>query len=149
MNTTGSLAGFLARVTALSQPKSFFQYLPVEEYDGVQRLVLSQGGHLALHGQMGQKRLHLGRTHLCRMPLPVEQDEPSDPIDVGQLGADAVVQPPDDAADLIEQPGLAPRRGRILMSVHAVFPYGGTRAPLYNPLRLQGLASLAAAPAAI
>jgi hypothetical protein len=52
-------------------------------------------------------------------------------------------------ADLIEQPGLAPRRCRIRMSVHAVFPYGGVRAPLYNPLRLQGLASLAAAPAAI
>jgi len=83
------------------------------------------------------------------MPLPVDQDERSDPIDAGLLGADAVVQPPDDAADLIEQPGLAPRRGRILMSVHAVFPYGGVRAPLYNPLRLQGLASLAAARAAI
>jgi hypothetical protein len=25
------------------------------------------------------------------MPLPMEQDEPSDPIDVGLLGADAVV----------------------------------------------------------
>jgi hypothetical protein len=99
------------------------------------------------------------------MPLPVEQDEangqepgfyevqdePSDPIDVSLLGVDAVVvvQPPDDAADLIEQPGSAPRRGRILMSVHAVFPYGGACAPFYNPLRLQGLASLAAAPAAI
>jgi hypothetical protein len=55
------------------------------------------------------------------MPLPVEQDEPSDPIDVSPLGVDAVVvvvvQPPDDAAELIEQPGLAPRRGRILMSM--------------------------------
>jgi hypothetical protein len=79
----------------------------------------------------------------------MEQDEPSGPIDVSVLGADAVVQPPDDVANLIEQPGLAPRRCRILRSVHAVFPYGGVRAPLYNPLRLQGLASLAAAPAAI
>ena len=42
---------------------------------------------------------------LLRMPLPVEQDEPSDPIDVSVLG-DAVVQPPNDVADLIEQPGL-------------------------------------------
>jgi len=32
------------------------------------------------------------------------------------------------------------------MSVHAVFPYGGVRAPLYEPLLLQGLVSLAAAP---
>ena len=79
----------------------------------------------------------------------MEQDKASDPIDVGLLGPDAVVQPPDDAADLIEQPGLVPSRGQVLMSVHAVFPYGGARAPLYNPLRLQGLASLAAAPAVI
>jgi hypothetical protein len=71
------------------------------------------------------------------------------PMDVGLLGADAVVQPPDDAADLIEQPGLAPSRRQILMSVHAVFPYGGARAPLYNPHRLQGLVGLAHAPAAI
>ena len=112
VNTTGSLTGFLARSTPSSQPSSFFSTCTVQEHDGVQRLVLSRGGHLALHGQMGQKRLHLGRPHLRRMPLPVEQDEPSDPIDVGLLGADAVVQPPDDAADLIEQPGLAPSRGR-------------------------------------
>jgi hypothetical protein len=84
------------------------------------------------------------------MPLPVEQDERSDPIDLSQLGADAIVQPPDDAADLIERPGLDRSRGPDAdMSVYAVFPYGGARAPLYNPLRLQGLASLAAAPAAI
>jgi hypothetical protein len=37
------------------------------------------------------------------------------------------VQPPDDVADLIEQPGLAARRCRILMSVHTVFPYWGAR----------------------
>ena len=96
------------------------------------------------------------------MPLPVEQDEPngqepgfyevqdepSDPIDVSLLGVDAVVvvHPPDDAADLIEQPGLAPRRG---MSVHAVFPYGGARAPLDNPLPRQGLSRLPETHAAI
>jgi hypothetical protein len=59
------------------------------------------------------------------------------------------VQPPDDASDLIEQPGLAPSRLQILMSLDAVFPYGGARALLYNSLRLQGLTSLADAPAAI
>jgi hypothetical protein len=56
-------------------------------------------------------------------------------------GADAVVQPPDDVAHLIEQPGLVPRRDRILMSVHAMLPYGGARTPLYNPLRLQALSA--------
>jgi hypothetical protein len=78
------------------------------------------------------------------MPLPVEHDEPSDPIDVSLLAVDAVVvvQPPDDAADLIEQHGLGPRRRRILMSVHAVFPYGGARAPLNIPLLGKALRAL-------
>jgi hypothetical protein len=62
------------------------------------------------------------------------------------LGAHAVVQHPDDALDLIEQPRSAPRRRGSLMPVQAVFPYGGGRAPLYNPLRLEGLASLTPPP---
>ncbi len=76
---------------------------------------------------------HLGRPHLGGMPLPMEQDEAPDRIDVGLLGADAVVQPPDDIANLIEQPGFPPNRGRILKSVHAVFPYGGTRPLVQSP----------------
>lgn len=56
------------------------------------------------------------------------------------------MQPPDDVADLIEQPGLAPSRGRILMPVHAVFPYGGARGPVYYPLHRQGLVSLCRCP---
>jgi hypothetical protein len=35
------------------------------------------------------------------------------------------------------------------MSVHAVFPYGGARAPLHNPFVVKGLSSLAEAPATI
>jgi len=35
---------------------------------------------------------------------------------------DAVVRPPDDVADLIDQPGLGSVRERILISVHAVSP---------------------------
>ena len=38
----------------------------------------------------------------------MEQDEAPNPIDVA-LGADAVVKPLDDVANLIEQLGLAPR----------------------------------------
>ena len=75
---------------------------------------------------------------LLRMPLPVEQDEPSDPIDVSVLG-DAVVQPPNDVANLIEQPGLAPRWCRILMSVHAVFPYGWGAPPCTIPVVFKAL----------
>jgi hypothetical protein len=80
------------------------------------------------------------------MPLPVEQDKASDPIDVGLLGPDAVVQPPDDVADLIEQPGLVPSRGQLLMSVHAVFPYGGARAPCTIPFVFKALPALPTPP---
>ena len=78
------------------------------------------------------------------MPLPVEQDKPSDPIDVSLLGVDAVVvvQPPDDAADLIEQPGLVPRRDRILMSSMPCFPTVGRAPPCAIPLLVKAFRAL-------
>lgn len=48
------------------------------------------------------------RSSGCRFP---QNMEPPDPIDVSLLGPDAEAQPPNDVADLIEQPGLAPSRG--------------------------------------
>jgi hypothetical protein len=45
--------------------------------------------------------------------------------------------------------GLAPSWGPTLVPVHTVFPYGGACPAVYNPLRLQGLASLASAAATI
>lgn len=58
----------------------------------------------------------------------MEQNEPSDPIDLSQLGG-CCSAAADDAADLIERPGLAPHRAGSSCLYHAVFPYGG-RAPL-------------------
>ena len=68
------------------------------------------------------------RSSGCCFPRNI-LDEPPDPIDVSLLGPDAEAQPPNDVADLIEQPGLAPSRGWVLRPVHAVFPYGRARAP--------------------
>ena len=45
----------------------------------------------------------------------------------------------DDVANLIEQPGLAPRWCRILMSVHAVFPYGWGAPPCTIPVVFKAL----------
>jgi hypothetical protein len=88
----------------------------------------------------------LTSTYLRGAPLPVEEDEAPDPVDVGLLGADAVVQPANDVAHLIEQPWLAPSRGQIPRSVHAVFPYGGAPAASYSLFCYQSVASLADAP---
>lgn len=65
--------------------------------------------------------------------------EAPEPIDVGRLGPDTVM-PADDVADLVDQPGLATRRERILMSVHARFPDRPRSRPLAQILRRQGLA---------
>jgi len=46
--------------------------LSVQDHDRVERLALCGRRDLALHGQMGEKRFHLGRPHLRGMPLPME-----------------------------------------------------------------------------
>ena len=71
---------------------------------------MSGGGHLALIGQHGQKRLHIGHTHLSRMTHAAElrsapADEKTDPIEVSFLGFEAIVEIPNPLAHLIEQAG--------------------------------------------
>jgi len=44
------------------------------------------------------------RPHVLGMTLPVKQDEPSDPIYVRLLGAQAVVLQPTQVTHLIKQP---------------------------------------------
>jgi len=46
---------------------------------------------------MRQEHFDLGRAHIARVALGMEQDKPSHPIDAGVLGADAVIQSPDAA----------------------------------------------------
>lgn len=75
--------------------------------------------------EMGQKRLHFHGPDLRGAPLPVEEDEAPDPVDVGLLGADAVVQPADDCRAPDRPAWVGPEPGPDPEAVHVVFPYGG------------------------
>lgn len=101
----------------VAQPRQVdIQYSPIKKQQCTLGLVLGRRRHPAHHGQMRQKRLDLGRAHVPRVPLAVEQDEPTYPIDVRILGTDAVVQPPDAGTHLIQElPPGRPTRGVIDM----------------------------------
>ena len=50
------------------------------------------GTFVPIDGQMRQKAADLFLTHVDRMPLVVEQDEPADPTDVLLLGTERQMQ---------------------------------------------------------
>ncbi len=77
---------------------------PIHEDDGIQRLVLSRCGDSPVHSQVRQERPHLVGSHLTRVPLVVEQDEPLDPADVGLFPAVGKALDPAGVGDLIEKP---------------------------------------------
>ena len=137
VNTTGIRTGFVARATTRRQAKPFSG--PGRET----RWRSASGSESRLarcparpdESETPPPR----RPHVRRITSPVEQDEPSDPIDVSLLGADAVVQPRDDVAASASSLGSAP--GLDPHVFHAVFPSGGAHAPSHNPLCLQGFAS--------
>ena len=61
------------------------QYVPVQEQNRAQRLVLCRRRHPPLHCQPRQKSPDLDCAKLGWMPLAVEHDEPPDPMDVDFL----------------------------------------------------------------
>jgi hypothetical protein len=69
-------------------------------------LILRRRRHVTLHREMAQERRDLGRSHLRRMPLTVEEDEAPDPVDVRLLGPRAAVAQPKRDPDPIEQARL-------------------------------------------
>ena len=64
--------------------------------------ILRGSSHVALYGRVGQELLDLLFTHLLGVPLVMEQNVAPNPVDVGLLGADAVVFEADFCANLIE-----------------------------------------------
>jgi hypothetical protein len=64
---------------------------------------LSGGGDIAINREMGEESGNLILTHIIGMTFVVEEDEPADPVDVGLLGAKAVMLHPQMPPDAIEQ----------------------------------------------
>ena len=76
---------------------------PVEEEEGVQRLVPGRGADAAVFGQPGQKRGDLGFAHVGRVALVMEEDETANPGDVGIGRAPAEVADGAGLTDLVEE----------------------------------------------
>lgn len=82
------------------------QHVTVEEQERAQRLVLRRGRDLTIHGEMGEELPDFFYSHLRRVALPVEENEPPDPVRVSLLGSQAQVAEARDGADAFEESGL-------------------------------------------
>lgn len=67
------------------------QYFPVQKQQARQRLVLRSRSHFPANRQIGQKRFHMLRPQVSRLPLAMKQNMAFNPIDIGPLGAQAVM----------------------------------------------------------
>lgn len=92
------------------------EHLAVQKQQGGEGLVLRAGGYVADRGQVGQKRLDLGRAYVARMALAVEKDVALDPVRISLFGPQAVMPGADRRAYLAHQTRRlsARRRCRVL-----------------------------------
>ena len=103
-----------ARAPDFAHPRQLqAQRLRVEKEQGRQRLLMRGGGHVAIVGQPAQEGFDLRAAHLCGMANPVKAYECATPVDIGLLGAAAVVKQPDALAEPIQHLGRTQRRQRM------------------------------------
>ena len=91
------------------------EHLLVQEQQRRQGLSVRGHRHMPLGRQPGKKGLDLGLAHLARVAQAMEAHEGTHPVNVGLLGAQAVVKVANPFAHLVEQPGRLQRgqlRGR-------------------------------------
>ena len=67
------------------------EHMPVQEQQGLQRLILRRSRDLSLRCQPGQEGSDFRGSQLARMPTAVKADEPPDPAKIGLLGPNAVM----------------------------------------------------------
>ena len=99
----GKFSGPLRPGELAEVPELDFKDVLVEEYDGVERLILGRSSDVAFHGQMTQKCVDFGSTHLIRVSLTMKENESPDPLQVGFFRPQAVVFDPKDLPHLIEK----------------------------------------------
>jgi len=88
VKTTGRRCGFFARSDALDAGERESRQLVVEEEDGRQCLVLRGGRDAAVGSEVREPDADVGGAQPRRVALAVEEDEVTDPGDVGLLGTD-------------------------------------------------------------
>jgi hypothetical protein len=79
------------------------EHFSVEEEERRERLILTRGGDTAVCSEVREELADLGRTHLGGVALAVEEYEALDPVDVGALGADAIMLEPQAPPNLLKQ----------------------------------------------
>lgn len=88
----------------LVEPRQLhLEHLSVEEKKRRERLVLGRGADPPLDGEAREKAGDFVASHLGRVALVVEQNEATNPLDVGALGAAAVVTKPHRSAHAVEE----------------------------------------------
>ena len=93
-----------ARADQIIEPRQTdIQDVAVQEQQRGERLVLGRGGDLPVDGEPGQEAAHLAGAHLPGVPLVMEQDEATNPVDVGVLGAGAVMPRSEGRSYAVEQ----------------------------------------------
>ena len=80
-----------------------FENLFVEENNGVKSLVLGGGSNFQIDSEVGQKRVNFQCAHLTGMTFVVKADEATEPLDIGALGAQAVMEQANAIPDLVKQ----------------------------------------------
>ena len=63
--------------------QGLLEYVPVQEEEGCQRLILCRYGDALIAREVREEGLHLGLPQHLRMLLSVKQDVPLDPMHIG------------------------------------------------------------------
>jgi hypothetical protein len=103
----------LCALHALDPGQVLFQYFAIQEENGVQRLVLGRSGDIAADGEVSEERAEMLRAELAGMTFAMKEDVAANPVQIGLLGANAVVLDTDDVAHLIEQAAATRRKASM------------------------------------
>ncbi len=88
---------------AIELTQGLIQYVLVQEYQRIECLILCAGSHVSFHSEIGEKLTDLSLSHVFWMALVVEEDKPLSSLQVGLIGADAVVADTNGIAYLFQE----------------------------------------------
>src|SRR2546425_3338950 len=86
--------------------------MPIQENQGVQRLILCRRADVPSFREVSQELPHLRIAHFGGMPFVMENHETPDPTYIGFFGSWAVVPKPDGASSSVQELGLSWLNGR-------------------------------------
>ncbi len=109
-------APFLGGAVDTVQPGQLnSENFPIKKQNRAQGLVVRGSRHLAVGGEMRQKRLDVAGPHVARVPhgpaIARPANEEANPVDVHLLSAEAVVHVPDTLTQLVQNPGGLQHKG--------------------------------------